>query len=432
MKLKRLFAGILAVAMMATMAAPAFATSGETSLSDGNTGSSSTGTKSYTDALSEDDAKTLSLTKILKVEKGTAPDNMTFNFYVYDENQTASTSSSNDDMEEFRGSVTFNTTSQSYTAFDTTHGDNNKTDGTYTRSFTLNIPALLQATVGAGNTAKVGTYTYKIVEQTNTYQSVVPECDTVYMTVTKVNGDTENSYKYYVALHKTTVNGDKIQGTKAFKNVYGGKENEKDNVNTLTLSKTVHGNLGDLTQTFRFKVKFTKKDGTNIANTDYKGPKVTWTNTDATIAPSSNDSTALTSGSYLSLDTEYVVTLGHKKSISFENLPNGINYEITELGDDDANGSTTSVGTDGKVTVGGVSYTVTVNGTTNNAKTATDVKEAVKDSMNGADVTKAFHNTHEGTPDTGVILDNAPYIALLLIAAAGAVVMVVKKRRHED
>ncbi len=435
MKLKRLFAGILAVAMMATMAAPAFATSGSTSPSGGNTGSgdtSSSGTvsESYTDALSENDAKTLSLTKILEVAKGTAPDKMTFNFNVYKvENGTPSTSVST------TKSVNFNINDESRSAqdaFNTTNCDSGLSAGEYKESFTLNIPELL------GSTAKVGTYTYKIVEQNNNYQSVVPEWTAVYMTVTKVNdSNNEGAYKYYVALHKADASGKKIQGTEAFKNVYGGKEGEKDNVNTLTLSKTVHGNLGDLTQTFQFKVKFTRNNTTTIQDRDYKGPQVEWTGTDAAIVSGGTTGGAtsgksINNGSYLSLNTEYVVTLGHKKSISFENLPDGINYEITELGDNDANGSTTSVGTDGKVTVGGVSYTVTVNNTTNDAGTAAVVKGAIKKSMNGADVTEAFHNTNEASIDTGVILDNAPYIALLLIAAAGAVVMVVKKRRHED
>lgn len=410
MKLKRLFAGILAVAMMATMAAPAFATS------------SSSGVKSYEDAFNATEAQSVSLTKVLKVQKGTAPDNMTFTFKVYDENKDTST-----EMSGFSKSVTFNTTS---TVFDTTHGDST-TNGTYTRTFALNILALLQDTVGTGNTAKVGTYTYKIVEQSNTYQSVVAEWNTVYMTVTKVNGDTDGTYKYYVVLRKDEKSGEKVQGTEAFKNVYGGKNTDNsDNVNTLILSKTVHGNLGDQTQTFQFKVKFTKKTGEGITNGDYKGPKVTWNETDATIVKQSDNSTVNT-GSYLSLDTDYIVTLGHKKSINFENLPDGIEYNITELGDA-VDGTSSIVSTDGKVTVNNISYNVTVNGNIANKTGGVEVKQAVSGSMDKADVTKAFHNTNESTVDTGVILDNAPYIALLLIAAAGAAVMVVKKRRREE
>ena len=41
-------------------------------------------------------------------------------------------------------------------------------------------------------------------------------------------------------------------------------------------------------------------------------------------------------------------------------------------------------------------------------------------------------NTSTENVDTGVILDNAPYIALLTIVAAGAVVMIIKKRRNYE
>lgn len=41
-------------------------------------------------------------------------------------------------------------------------------------------------------------------------------------------------------------------------------------------------------------------------------------------------------------------------------------------------------------------------------------------------------NTHEGVPDTGVILDNAPYIALLAIVAIGGVALMLNKRRRDE
>ena len=43
-----------------------------------------------------------------------------------------------------------------------------------------------------------------------------------------------------------------------------------------------------------------------------------------------------------------------------------------------------------------------------------------------------FINKSTVNVDTGVILDNAPYIALLTFVAAGAVFMVIKKRREEE
>lgn len=41
-------------------------------------------------------------------------------------------------------------------------------------------------------------------------------------------------------------------------------------------------------------------------------------------------------------------------------------------------------------------------------------------------------NTKGDVIDTGVILDNAPYMLMLAVVAAGAMTLVIKKRREEE
>ena len=397
MKLKKLFAGIVAVAMMATMAAPVFADGGTISYPDSSNKYGAT-------AFSEEEAKNVSLTKVLKVNKGTAPDNMTFDFKVY---KGAGDVANLTELPTQKKQATF---AANGTVFNTTNGTNG-TNGTYTATFNMDV---------AGLVAKepVGKYTYTIVEQDNSYPGVSASWNTIVMVVSKVNANEENpdgNYKYYVALHKDTESGDKKNATEAFENTYTS--------NDLTLSKKVHGDFSDLGQEFKFVVEFKTADNVDASN--YKGPMVSEITGDgATIA---DNGTALNANTYLSLNKPYTVELKSGQSLKLNNLPNGIKYEIYEVGDND-----TATNAQNKVTVNGNEYTVKVtDGDKNGNETALSSGKLINNNVT-ADVTAAFHNTNEAHPDTGVILDNAPYIALLTIVAAGAVFMVIKKRRNYE
>lgn len=46
--------------------------------------------------------------------------------------------------------------------------------------------------------------------------------------------------------------------------------------------------------------------------------------------------------------------------------------------------------------------------------------------------TTVTNNCGDDTIDTGVILDNAPYILMLAVVAGGAMTLVIKKRREEE
>lgn len=363
MKLKKFFAGIVAAAMMLTVGATAVLADGPAASTVTVPGTGINGAKMFT---AEDHQ--LTLTKTLAVNNGTAPDHMEFSFTV---NGVADAATKAE--------------------FDATEGQL-FTKGNYTANFNIDLEKVLGT-----NKTKVGEYTYTISEDNTQIPGITKDDKELTLKVTVVNatGEIDNSYGYYVALYR---DGKKIEATDAFHNTYDAKG--------LTLTKTVHGSLGDLNEDFQFDIKFVpEKD--EIASL-YKGVQVG----DLGKASIAN----ATAGAYLNLNTVYTVTMKHNGSLSFANLPAGIKYEVYEVG---------SAVSGDKVMKNQYTVTVTDTAFVENSNT-------VKGTAAAEDVTVAFQNTHEGVPDTGVILDNAPYIALLAIVAIGGVALMLNKRRRDE
>lgn len=399
MKLKKFFAGVLAAAMMLTVGATAaFATEGNKvdACYEGTAGEYNAKMFVPVDGKAEID-----LTKVLTVVSGTAPDSMKFNFNVYEGTETTGTALDTKSVEFNAGN---------YTSYTSKGGEKN--NGVYTGTFKLDVAKLTGG-------KSVGKYTFNIVESMDkAYQSVTAERGTVKMVISKVNAKEVDStatadFGYFVALYDSE--GNKILATDAFKNKYGD-----GNIQNLKLSKTVHGALGNLSKDFTFKIKFTKADALqNDTDTGlYKGPQVAELSSTATIKDGTTD---IAKSAYLELDKEYTVTLRHNDSLNLSNLPAGIKYEIYEDGSQVEAGAVV-------VTVDNVKYTVTV------TDTAFDTTETtkIKGTVNNTDVTAAFQNTNPDSPDMGVILDNAPYIALLAIVAIGGVALMLNKRRRDE
>lgn len=115
--------------------------------------------------------------------------------------------------------------------------------------------------------------------------------------------------------------------------------------------------------------------------------------------------------------TEYTATLpfnlSNGEDYTIGNIPYNVTYTVSEDGE-----------TNGELTVGSdenaVKYKVEYSN--NNG---TEVK--------GATATVTVTNTAGNVViDTGVILDNAPYIALLAIVAIGGVALMLNKRRRDE
>ena len=219
----------------------------------------------------------------------------------------------------------------------------------------------------------VGVYSYTITEIAGTTAGVTYDSVPVTMKVTVVNGAEKNEFKI-AAVSFTKVAGKKLANDEAaFNNTY--------TANKLNISKTVAGNLGDKSKYFDFTVTLTGEKGK--------------TYTSATITGGSDGSERQES---VTISGKTTFKLKHDDTITIENLPAGVTYEVEEAAvsgyDKESTGETGTMDAEAK--------------------------------------TAAFTNTKNGDIDTGVYLDNLPYILVFAGVLAIAVVFAVRRRRFED
>lgn len=394
MKLKKFFAGVLAAAMMLTVGATAaFATAPAQ-------------TSNYNELTSAE--STWSVGKKYWVKNGISPAE-TFKFDIkferkFDCEASVTSDPTVDESADFE--IAFN----ALTA---------KQDAAYTGNFTVSPKQL-----GLEHPQGVGKYVYKITERESTTSAVVTNEGTAYLVVTVAHAENAdgslnaNSYVYYAGLYRNAeLTGTKVDNTNAFVNTYGEGEGGST-IHKLTMSKTVHGSMANLQKSFTFNVTFNADTDNHKTNADYAGAVVSAADKDKITSGTLGDNNTLVMG------TTYTVTLGHGDSIEFNNLPEGIHYTLSE----------TDVNEQNQITVDGIAYNVTL---TNSAKNADTVAKTLTSgswtgAMAKADDVAAFHNTNPSSPDMGVVLDNAPYIAMLAIVAIGGVALMLNKRRRDE
>lgn len=355
MKLKKLFAGVVAAAMMLTMAVPAFAQ----------------------DAIkSEEGITSYTLNKSYQlIGEGQAPA-ADFNFTITNTSVTGS--------EKYKGVTTFPTPSITPSVH---YGVNEATPtGTGAGAKDIVVDFLKE---GALIYDSVGQYVYTIAETDPEKGLAGVDYDQkkVSMKVTVVNDDkTDNGLK--ISIISFTKNGQKISGK-----VDGNKNEEAAFINTYTankleVTKKVTGPAGDKNYPFSFTVTFTGPDGK------------TWEDSALTFAKDAKSATYA--------NNAWNFTLTHGESISFANLPKGVTYSVVEK----------YLNADNQITINDIVYTASYKDETGtmgvDAKTAT------------------VTNATKGFVDTGVILDNAPYILMLAVVAGAAMTLVIKKRREEE
>lgn len=229
--------------------------------------------------------------------------------------------------------------------------------------------AIGNITVALPTYEKVGVYEYTLKEVDGKTAGVSYYNGNIKLVVTVINGDDENLR--IAAVHTEAENGTKSD---TFTNTYFA--------GTLDISKTVEGNLGDKEKYFEFAVTLTGVEGKNYA-----------------------DSYAVTGGSSgvknpttIAIGETATFKLKDGDTIHIANLPYGVTYTVTE---------TAAPG-----------YT-----TTNTVAQGT---------IDKAGQEAAFTNTKTGNIDTGVYLDNLPYILVFAGVLVIAAVFVVRRRRFED
>lgn len=223
---------------------------------------------------------------------------------------------------------------------------------------------------------KPGVYRYIIEENGTTYDGVTKDTATYTLDlwVTDPDADGEDFI---------------VEGAVAYKD---GSESKATSItfdneyvtNNLSLKKVIDGNQGNLEETFTFKVTITGADGEKYA-TDYPVPGGT---------------AELVSGE------EYTFTLGHNDIVNIYGLSATDNYTIVETQAD--------------------GYTTTIEGA--------DVMDESTRTSNGnvatGDDAVVYTNTKQVTPPTGVVLNVAPYVAM--VALAGVLAFVFLRRRNNN
>lgn len=364
MKLKKLFAGILAVAMMATMAAPAFAAEGETTTkkpSDIENGGTFSVVKTFTDK---------------SVEEMTAlPTGVKAELEAQNHGYPAKKPAKVDD-----------------TKVAISVGE--ATLGTTASSFDIDLPQY----------EIPGEYVYYLKEKATGIAGVDDNNNDYRLTVYAIWDDATSANRQIVLKVKMD------EGTLTDKTFVSTstKIDAIDNTykaGTVTVTKKVAGDFAREDSDFTFQIVLTSdkevKSAVKVGDTD-----LTWTSANG----------VYTANAVFTLKADGVKTIS--------NIPYGVSYAVSEL---DAANNNAVLNANTKFTVDEVEYTVTYDakqsgtiGTTDSESNAVNSKydTEIKNKTKGADV------------DTGVILDNAPYIALMMVVVAGAAVMIIKKRRH--
>lgn len=171
-------------------------------------------------------------------------------------------------------------------------------------------------------------------------------------------------------------------------------------VASLTVSKTVTGTMGDRDKDFEFDITLKTPQGNALTGSyGYTGGTV-----EGITGVDEKEDGTLT----LNDEGKGKFTLKHGQSITISGLPAGCTYEISEP-DAEKDGYKTTI-----TTAEGVESAYTTEGLLSNVSTSV-----------------AFENSRDNIPNTGIMLDNLPWIiaaAIVLIGSTALLLMRIRRR----
>lgn len=235
----------------------------------------------------------------------------------------------------------------------------------------------------------VGVYKYELTPSYSSNNDAGVSYDTRNLFVTVTVQQTENGLERTVSVRRGSATGDKT-GDIALKYSTG----------KLTVTKMITGNLGDKKKAFNFKVELFGPEG-RVINGKYH----------YTVPGSTEEKTIQFSEGKATINE----SLANAQSIVITDLPAGVTYDVSELNGDN------KVAEDGKGSA--------VDGYTLKSVEKSDSTETI--AANDSDTETYTNDKTDDNVDTGVLLNNAPYIAILG-GAAVVTIYVVNKRRHSD
>ena len=285
-------------------------------------------------------------------------------------------------------------TAKAVTIGSVTYAEGNLSKTTDAASAPVTQPVAVAVT--ADSYQSVGYYYYEFREKAGNTAGVTYAADTCAVRVAVVNDDSGALKIDSVRLYK--VNADGSLGDKAenVTNVYAA--------GSLSVTKTVTGNMGDRNREFDVTVTFTAPAGTEI-----HAPIAISTSAGITGNPTEAVINAAKTGATASVKVKDGTT------VVFSNIPKGVTYQVTET---QADGYHTPK-YNGTESAGGKSGTIT-----DTAAGAGTV---------GMTQSVEIENKRETTIDTGIFLSDLPYVLVLAgIAAAALLFFAGKKRRDRE